>query len=187
MTLRLMGRPKAGPMPNYSDAEIYWTMYLMSEGHSVSRSALSESLGVGEGTTKNILKTLRDANLTMTFHTGTQLNSIGKDVFNTIPLRPVDIDLPQSMPGRFHQSVIVSGASGEAIKETVCGETSDCFILASDMSLMLSPYDGGERQIDGIRSAAGDLVGKDDHLVIGCGDTPQDARSKAIKTSLNLI
>ena len=183
MTLRLVEPPRSGPNPNYSDADVYWAMYLMSAGGSVSRSALSQALGIGEGTAKNILGALRNANLTMTFHTGTKLNRLGMDLIAAIPFVPVDLDIPLSLPGAFRQLVAVSSASVDPLSSK---DADGCAVAVREGTGVRSrgmPESAAEEAL----AAASDAMGSADILVIGFGDTLPEARNRAVRFALSIL
>ena len=108
--MRIIDTPQYGPMFRFTDANVYWALYVLSDGKRMGRKRLSEEIGVGEGSMRRILETLRQWEMINIKQTGITITRSGLGFLSEIPIRVVDIDLKDSVVGDFNQAVIVYGA-----------------------------------------------------------------------------
>ena len=57
--MRIIDTPQYGPMFRFTDANVYWALYILSDGKRMGRKRLADEIGVGEGSMRRILETLR--------------------------------------------------------------------------------------------------------------------------------
>ena len=194
--LRLIRTSKMGPKPNFSDAEVYWAMYLMSRGKRICRKDLAEQLGVGEGTVRTIISILHEADVIDTYQTGNVLSSTGRALMSALPMEPVDVNVPNLSVGPVRQALHVRGAAGNIWDGWVQRDTgikvggNGCTTLVdTDGHLIMPPsWDldtGNPDEATAIRKVLDLREG--DVLVIGSGNNVIDARRVAITVALSIV
>ncbi len=107
--MRIIDTPQYGPMFRFTDANVYWALYILSDGKRMGRKRLSEEIGVGEGSMRRILETLRQWEMINIKQTGITITRSGLGFLSEIPIRVVDIDLKDSVVGDYNQAVVVYG------------------------------------------------------------------------------
>lgn len=111
--MRIIDTPQYGPMFRFTDSNVYWALYLLSSGKRIGRKKLADLIGVGEGSMRRILDTLRDWEMIVVKQTGISITKSGLGFLNEIPMKVIDVDLGDSVVGKYQQGVIVYGASNK--------------------------------------------------------------------------
>lgn len=188
--------PNRGSRPRYSDSDIFWTMYMMSGAERVGRKILCDELDMGEGSARNLLSLLDSCDLINTFQTGSVLSERGQELFDSIPIHPVFIDIPEGIPGRYHSTVIVRDKGPEitnGMRERNAGIRSGglgCTTLVFRDGHLYMPPDWNldeksPRYSEYLRSL--DVMGPDDALIIGSADDAYTARTSAANAAFTLV
>jgi len=73
-----------GPAPSFNEAHVVKAIELICERGSVGRILLSRELGLGEGTTRTLLKHLKNEAILKTSRTGISLSEEGKKLFSNL-------------------------------------------------------------------------------------------------------
>ena len=107
--MRIIDTPQYGPMFRFTDANVYWALYVLSDGKRMGRKRLAEEIGVGEGSMRRILETLRQWEMITIKQTGITITRSGLGFLSEIPVRVVDIDLKDAIVGDYSQAVVVYG------------------------------------------------------------------------------
>ena len=194
--LKLIKESRTGPKPNFSDADVYWAMYLMFQGQCLYRKTLVQELEVGEGSVRTILNSLREAGMVDTYQNGSVLTRAGSAFMNALPIEPVDIDLPRLTGGPVTQAVHVRGAA-DRIRDgwdqrdlgVIAGGNGCTTVVYRDGRLLLPPeWDLDTENPDEASLIRGSLDLRDgDVLVVGSGDTVPVARRAAITVALSIV
>jgi len=58
--MKIIDEPQFGPMFRFNDANVYWALHVLSSGRRIGRKKLAEEIGVGEGSMRRIIDTLKD-------------------------------------------------------------------------------------------------------------------------------
>ena len=194
--MKIMEIPQFGPMFRFSDANIYWALHVLSDGKRVGRKKLSDLVGIGEGSMRRIVDTLKDWGLITVKQTGITINKSGVSFLNQIPVRVVDVNLGESAVGEFTQGVIVMGVSDQihngmqqrdaGIKVGATGCTT---VVIRDGALMIPPdWNIDEKDPDvayKIRTTTG--MTQNDVLIVGSGATKMVAVEAALNAAFELI
>ncbi len=194
--MKIMEVPQFGPMFRFSDASIYWALHILSDGRRMGRKRLSELIGIGEGSMRRIVDTLKEWNFITVKQTGITITKAGQSFLNQIPIRVVDVDLGESTVGDFSQGVVVMGVADKVhngmqqrdagIKVGATGCTT---VVIRDGVLMIPPdWNIDERDPDlayKIRKDTG--LTQNDVLIVGSGDTHNIAVEAAINAAFELI
>jgi hypothetical protein len=105
--MKIINAPQYGPMFRFADSNVYWALHLLSSGKRIGRKRLAELIGVGEGSMRRIIDTLREWEMITVKQTGISITKSGTGFLNELPMRVIDIDLGDSVIGTFQQGVIV--------------------------------------------------------------------------------
>lgn len=114
--MKIIEEPQFGPMFRFNDANVYWTLYLLSDGRRIGRKRLADEIGVGEGSMRRIIETLKEWEFIIIKQTGITISEAGLTFLNQVPIRPVDVYLPESVEGEFQQGVLVLGGASKINK-----------------------------------------------------------------------
>ena len=189
--------PQFGPMFRFSDANIYWALYLLSDGKRMGRKRLAELIGIGEGSMRRIIDTLKDWEFIEVKQTGISITKLGMTFLNEIPIRVVSVPpLGLSIIGDCYQGIIVMGVSDKidngmqqrdaGIKAGATGCTT---IIIRDGNLMIPPdwvLDEQEPDVAyKIRKDTG--ITQSDVLIIGTGNSQNLAVEAALNAAFDLI
>ncbi|MGI6472269.1 MAG: DUF4443 domain-containing protein [Candidatus Methanomethylophilaceae archaeon] len=109
--MKIIDEPRYGPMFRFSDANVYWTLHLLSEGTRTGRKRLADMVGIGEGSMRRIIDALRDMELISIKQTGVSITDKGIEFLEDIPIRVIDLDVGDSVSGDETQSLLVLGVS----------------------------------------------------------------------------
>ena len=107
--MRIIDTPQYGPMFRFTDANVYWALYVLSDGKRMGRKRLAEEIGVGEGSMRRILETLRQWEMITIKQTGITITRSGLGFLSEIPVKVVDLDLKDAIVGTYGQAVVVYG------------------------------------------------------------------------------
>ena len=194
--MKLVDFPRTGPRPNYCDADVYWTLWTLKDMGRMGRSELSVKLGMGEGSTRSVIKKLREANLVSLYQTGTRINECGLAFLKALPLTPVDVDVRDIVQDEYYQAVVVKGVADKVMigaeQRDVAiraGGTGCITIVYSKEGLMIPPdWNLDERsKVTAVRIRALHIMEENDVLVIGSAKNPHEARNAAVTVALELL
>ncbi len=194
--MKIIDAPQFGPMFRFNDANVYWTMYLLSDGKRIGRKRLADEVGIGEGSMRRILDTLQEWGYISIKQTGIIITKAGQTFLEQIPIQPVDIYLEGSVIGSQQQGVIVKGVADKinngmeqrdaGIKVGAEGCTT---IVYRDGKLFIPP----DWNLDTERPETAKKIREeygmkeDDALIIGGGTTKQSAIIAAVSAALDLF
>ena len=105
--MRLIDRPKFGPLFRFSDYHVYKTLSLLSDGRRKGRKALADRIGVGEGSMRTIVEYLRDEGYVDISQTGIKISRKGQDFLSRIPLVIYRLDASDMVPAGPAEAVAV--------------------------------------------------------------------------------
>jgi predicted transcriptional regulator len=194
--MKIMEVPQFGPMFRFSDASIYWALHILSDGRRLGRKKLAETVGIGEGSMRRIIDTLKEWNLINVKQTGITITKAGQSFLNQIPIRVVDVELGGSTVGAYTQSVLVMGVS-EKVHNGMqqrdagikVGATGCTTVVIRDGVLMIPPdWNIDEKRPElayKIRKNAG--ITQNDIIIVGSADTKILAAEAAINAAFELI
>lgn len=194
--MKIIDLPQYGPMFRFTDASVYLALHTLSDGRRVGRKRLAELIGIGEGSMRRILNTLKDWGMIQIKQTGISITKIGIDFLEELPLRLVSIDVGSLVLGNHTQAVLVKGVAdkiGNGLRQRDVGirmgalgcttlvMTDDRIILPLDWSV----DDNNPEVAKQIRSL--NLMNNGDALVIGGADDRFVAINAALMASFDLF
>lgn len=109
--MRLIDRPKFGPLYRFSDYHIYKTLSLISDGRRKGRKQLADRIGVGEGSMRTIVEYLREEGLVDVKQTGIKITKAGTEFISQMPLHIYKLEVPEISLGQHSVAVQVKGKS----------------------------------------------------------------------------
>jgi len=194
--MKLLEVPQFGPMFRFSDANIYWALHLLSDGKRMGRKKLAEMVGIGEGSMRRIIDTLKGWNYIGVRQTGITITKTGQSFLAQIPIRVVDVELRGSTVGEFFQGILVMGVSEKVYNGMQqrdagikVGATGCTTVVIRDGVLMIPPdWNIDERDPDlayKIRKDTG--ITQNDAIIVGSADSKTLAIEAAINAALELI
>ena len=191
--MKIIDEPQFGPMFRFNDANVYWALHLLSDGRRMGRKRLAEEVGVGEGRMRRIIDTLKEWEFILIKQTGITITKAGQSFLNQIPIRPVDLNLKDSVMGEFQQAVLVLGVADkvnngmeqrdEGIKVGATGCTT---VVLRDGVLSIPPDwnldENDPANAMKIRKEIG--MTQNDIIIIGGGNTQSVAVEAAVSAAL---
>ncbi|MCL2148334.1 MAG: hypothetical protein FWH47_03235 [Methanomassiliicoccaceae archaeon] len=194
--MKIMEVPQFGPMFRFNDASIYWALHLLSDGRRVGRKKLAEVVGIGEGSMRRIIDTLKERNLILVKQTGITITKAGQAFLSQIPIRVVDVELGESAVGEYSQGVLVMGVA-EKVHNGMqqrdagikVGATGCTTVVIRDGTLMIPPdWNIDEKNPDlAYRIRKGTGITQNDVIIVGSADKRHLAVEAAINAAFELI
>lgn len=194
--MKIMDIPAFGPMFRFTDANVYYALYILSDGKRVGRKKLAEEAGVGEGSMRRILDKFREWNFVQIKQTGISITKAGLVFLDQIPVRLIDIDLQGSAVGDFTQGVIVYGVASKIVNGMQqrdagikAGAEGCTTIVIREGKLMIPPDWNMDEQTPElsykIRKDTG--ITADDVIIVGGGSTKVAAVEAALNAAFELV
>ncbi|MGI6009823.1 MAG: DUF4443 domain-containing protein [Methanomethylophilus sp.] len=195
--MKIMDIPAFGPMFRFTDANVYYSLYLLSDGRTMGRKRLAAESGVGEGSMRRILEKFREWGFVDIKQTGISITAAGKSFLDQIPLRMTDVQIDaESATGPVQQGVIVYGVANKIVNGMEqrdagikAGATGCTTLVIRGGKLMIPPdWNMDERSPElayKIRRDTG--ITPDDAIIIGSGDTKIKAVEAALNAAFQLI
>ena len=177
--MKIIDEPQFGPMFRFNDANVYWALHILSDGRRMGRKRLAEEVGVGEGSMRRIIDTLKEWDFILIKQTGITITKAGQAFLAQLPIRPVDVFVEGSVVGKFQQAVLVLGGADKVVNGMeqrdigikVGGEGCTTIVIR-DGNLMIPPdwnLDEKDPEVAyKIRKETG--ITQSDALIIGGGD-----------------
>lgn len=105
--MKLINRPKYGPLYRFSDYHIYKTLSLLGDGRRLGRKVLADRIGVGEGSMRTIVEYLREEGLVDVKQTGIRISKNGQEFLSHLPLQVFKLEIPEITLGQHSVAVQV--------------------------------------------------------------------------------
>ena len=194
--MKIIDAPQYGPMFRFDDTSVYWALHILSEGKRMGRKALANLVGVGEGSMRRILDTLKEWEMISVKQTGITITKTGTGFLNELPLKVLNINLDDVVLGSYQQAVKVVGVSFKiengmqqrdaGIRAGAAGCTT---ILFRDGKLMMPPDWDLEKERPELaeRIKKNVCLGEDDVIIVGGADDPHSAISAALTAAFELF
>lgn len=194
--MKIIDEPQYGPMFRFNDANVYWALYVLSDGRRMGRKRLAEEVGVGEGSMRRIIDTLKDWDFILIKQTGITITKAGQAFLNQLPIRPVNINVGEAVVGKCQQAVLVLGAANKVVNGMEqrdmgikVGGAGCTTIVIRDGNLMVPPdWNIDEKDPElayKIRKESG--ITQSDALVVGGADTQTSAIEAAVTAALSMF
>lgn len=194
--MKIVEAPQYGPMFRFTDASVYWALYVLSDGKRVGRKRLSEMIGVGEGSMRRILNTLKERNMVLIKQTGITITKAGLDFLEQTPIRVIDLNPGSLVIGECTQAVLVKGAAekvGNGLKQRDAGIRAGSLgcttLVINDGKVMLPPdWSIDDNNPDVAKAILGmKIVDNGDAIIIGGADDQNTAINAALTAAFELV
>jgi uncharacterized protein (UPF0548 family) len=194
--MKIMEIPQFGPMFRFTDASIYWALHVLSDGKRIGRKKLAEMVGIGEGSMRRIIDTLKEWNFITVKQTGITITKAGQTFLDQIPIRVVDVNLGDSTVGAYSQGILVLGVSDKVhngMQQRDAGikvGASGCTTVVIRDGVLMIPPDWSIDEKDPelaykIRKDTG--ITQRDAIIVGSADNKNVAVEAAINAAFELI
>ena len=194
--MKIMDIPAFGPMFRFTDANVYYALYVLSDGKRIGRKKLAEEAGVGEGSMRRILDKFREWNFVQIKQTGISITKAGLVFLDQIPVRLIDVDLQGSVVGGFTQGAMADGASSKIVNGMQqrdagikAGAEGCTTIVIRDGKLMIPPDWNMDEQTPElaykIRKDTG--ITADDVIIVGGGSSKIAAVEAVLNAAFELV
>lgn len=194
--MKIIDAPQYGPMFRFTDASVYWALYVLSDGKRMGRKRLSDEIGVGEGSMRRILNTLKENNFVEIKQTGITITKPGLSYLFELPIRVLDVDASKIVLGNYSQAILVKGVSKHienglqqrdaGIRAGALGCTT---LVMRNNELILPPewsIDVNEPEVAKAIKDVSDM-GDDDIIIIGSADSHIVAVNAALTAAFELF
>ena len=111
--MKLIDRPKYGPLFRFSDYHVYKTLSLLSDGRRKGRKAVADRIGVGEGSMRTIIEYLRDEGYVDVKQTGIKISKKGQDYLSKLPLQIYRLEVSDITLGPESVAVQIKGMASK--------------------------------------------------------------------------
>ena len=191
--MKIIDEPQFGPMFRFNDANVYWSLHLLSDGRRMGRKRLADEVGVGEGSMRRIIDTLKEWDFINIKQTGITITKAGISFLEQLPLRPVNIFVEGSVAGACQQGVLVLGGADKVVNGMEqrdagikVGADGCTTIVIRDGILMIPPDWNMDEKTPELAYKIRKEIGmtQSDALIIGGGETQALATEAAITAAL---
>jgi hypothetical protein len=194
--LKILEAPQYGPMFRFTDASVYWALHVLSDGRRMGRKRLSELVGVGEGSMRRILNTLKERDMITIKQTGITITKIGQDYLEKIPIRVIELNPRSLVLGDYTQAVVVKGGAekiGNGLQQRDAGiraGSRGCTtLIVKDGKVLLPPdWSIDDNNPDVAKAILGmKIVENGDAIIIGGADDQNTAVNAALSAAFELV
>lgn len=194
--MKIIDEPQFGPMFRFNDANVYWSLHLLSDGRRMGRKRLADEVGVGEGSMRRIIDTLKEWDFINIKQTGITITKAGLSFLDQLPLRPVNIFVEGSVAGVCQQGVLVLGGADKVVNGMEqrdagikVGADGCTTIVIRDGILMIPPDWNMDDKTPELAYKIRKEIGmtQSDALIIGGGETQALATEAAITAALQMF
>ncbi len=194
--MRIIDTPQYGPMFRFTDANVYWALYILSDGKRMGRKRLAEEIGVGEGSMRRILETLRQWEMINIKQTGITITRSGLGFLAEIPIKVVDLDLKDAIVGTYGQAVVVYGV-GKKIENGMqqrdagikAGATGCTTLVIRNGALMVPPDWNMDEKNPAVAARVREVtnITEDDAIIVGSAYDQHTAIVAALTAAFELF
>ena len=194
--MRIIDTPQYGPMFRFTDANVYWALYVLSDGKRMGRKRLADEIGVGEGSMRRILETLRQWEMITIKQTGITITRSGLGFLAEIPIKVVDLDLKDAIVGTYGQAVVVYGV-GKKIENGMqqrdagikAGATGCTTLVIRDGVLMVPPDWNMDEKNPAVAARVREVtnITEDDAIIVGSAYDQHTAIVAALTAAFELF
>ncbi len=193
--MKIIESPQYGPMFRFTDANVYWALYMLSSGKRIGRKRLADEIGVGEGSMRRILETLREWDMIQIKQSGITITRTGLGFLAEIPIKVIDVDLGDSIVGEYSQPIMVLGVADKiqngmqqrdaGIKVGATGCTT---LVIRGGNLIIPPdWNVDVERPDVAKSVRATGMTENDAIIVGSGNDHRTAMMAALTAAFELF
>ncbi len=194
--MRIIDAPQYGPAFRFTDANVYWALHVLSDGRRMGRKRLAEMIGVGEGSMRRILDTLKEWEYVSIKQTGITITRSGVTYLEKLPLKVLDINVEDLVLGEYTQAVLVKGVANEinnGLKQRDAGIRAGALgcttLMLKEGKVILPPEWDIEPEHPEVAKSVRQIedMTESDVIIIGGGDDQYVAMNAALIAAFELI
>lgn len=189
-----MAIQRTGPVPKFSDYHIWKTLLSLDSREAIGRKKLSSILGIGEGSTRTILKILEDEGFTKTEKGGVLITDKGMSFRDSIYFELCPITVSSLTIGTNNCAVripysakrVTFGCEERDIA-IISGAKGATTLICSNGKIV---FPGSDFQVDEnteIILRKNFRIRNDDVIIIGTAENYESAECGAVTAALNLM
>lgn len=192
----ILDRQSRGPPGRYGDAELFYTLDHLSSGRSMGRKALSNYVGIGEGSMRSLLNVLEGFDMVTVTRMGVSITPVGRELLDALGARTVDMYIPLYVLGKFQQSIVVKDAAERVFNGIdqrnagirAGGDGCSTWTMKDGRIIMLPNWDMDEHEPSiALKIRHHTRMVDGDVLIIGGGDSKHVAMMAAADAALQLV
>ena len=193
--MKIIESPQYGPMFRFTDANVYWALHILSSGKRMGRKRLADEIGVGEGSMRRILETLREWEMIQIKQSGITITRSGLGFLSEIPLKVIDVDLGDSIVGDYSQSVLVFNVA-DKIQNGMqqrdagirVGATGCTTLVIRDGNLIIPPdWNMDVERLEIAKNVRATGITDKDAIIVGSGNDQRTAMMAALTAAFELF
>ena len=193
--MKIIESPQYGPMFRFTDANVYWALHILSSGKRMGRKRLADEIGVGEGSMRRILETLREWEMIQIKQSGITITRSGLGFLSEIPLKVIDVDLGDSIVGDYSQSVLVFNVA-DKIQNGMqqrdagirVGATGCTTLVIRDGNLIIPPdWNMDVERPEIAKNVRATGITDKDAIIVGSGNDQRTAMMAALTAAFELL
>ena len=193
--MKIIESPQYGPMFRFTDANVYWALHILSSGKRMGRKRLADEIGVGEGSMRRILETLREWEMIQIKQSGITITRSGLGFLSEIPLKVIDVDLGDSIVGDYSQSVLVFNVA-DKIQNGMqqrdagirVGATGCTTLVIRDGNLTIPPdWNMDVERSEIAKNVRATGITDKDAIIVGSGNDQRTAMMAALTAAFELF
>lgn len=193
--MKIIESPQYGPMFRFTDANVYWALHILSSGKRMGRKRLADEIGVGEGSMRRILETLREWGMIQIKQSGITITRSGSGFLSEIPLKVIDVDLGDSIVGDYSQSVLVFNVA-DKIQNGMqqrdagirVGATGCTTLVIRDGNLIIPPdWNMDVERPEIAKNVRATGITDKDAIIVGSGNDQRTAMMAALTAAFELF
>ena len=193
--MKIIESPQYGPMFRFTDANVYWALHILSSGKRMGRKRLADEIGVGEGSMRRILETLREWEMIQIKQSGITITRSGLGFLSEIPLKVIDVDLGDSIVGDYSQSVLVFNVADKiqnGMKQRDAGiwvgATGCTTLVLRDGNLIIPPdWNMDVERPEIAKNVRATGITDKDAIIVGSGNDQRTAMMAALTAAFELF
>jgi predicted transcriptional regulator len=193
--MRLVDAPECGPASRFGDTHIYWVLSFLNEKDPIGRSKLSDLTGIGEGSIRNVIETLKKWQVINVKQTGMTLTESGRKLLDSIPMKLIQVEKSEYAIGAYQQGVLVKGVAGKIAKGTYKKERgmlagangAAVFMIKEGRLIMPKNWDMDTRDPKFARHLRDEGIEEGDAIIISGANDSRVATISAISIALDLL
>ena len=193
--MKIIESPQYGPMFRFTDANVYWALHILSSGKRMGRKRLADEIGVGEGSMRRILETLREWEMIQIKQSGITITRSRLGFLSEIPLKVIDVDLGDSIVGDYSQSVLVFNVA-DKIQNGMqqrdagirVGATGCTTLVIRDGNLIIPPdWNMDVERPEIAKNVRATGITDKDAIIVGSGNDQRTAMMAALTAAFELF
>ena len=193
--MKIIESPQYGPMFRFTDANVYWALHILSSGKRMGRKRLADEIGVGEGSMRRILETLREWEMIQIKQSGITITRSGLGFLSEIPFKVIDVDLGDSIVGDYSQSVLVFNVA-DKIQNGMqqrdagirVGATGCTTLVIRDGNLIIPPdWNMDVERPEIAKNVRATGITDKDAIIVGSGNDQRTAMMAALTAAFELF